>query len=931
MRKNVLKVSVASLFFVGIGVYGQKKDTTAAERKIDEVIVVGYGKSTKAKLTDNVAKISSESIKEIPNANFQNAIVGKAAGVRVNQTNGKLESGFNINVRGSASISAGTSPLYVIDGIPMINSDESTNGAPVNPLVTLSATEIESIEILKDASSAAIYGSRGSNGVVLITTKTGKKGKPRLNLNLSQGFSAPTNKLKWLNAKQYVELFLEAGRNSSWADEDYVKGRLNGYSNNTDWSKGVIDTDWQDYIFQNGSVRDADFSVSGGDDKYNYMFTASNNETKGIIRSNDLDRNTARLNISANPTEKLKLGLSLGFSRTSIDRVSNDNQFTTPMQAVALAPISPAYVDGSPYDGTTYANFLLEDENAYYNTLIKRITGKVFGEYKILKNLVFHSDFGYDNYDQKEVNFRGRKTPFMSTNGYVFNSFVDSENIVFSNYLNYNLNLGSHNFEAIAGTELNKNKRKYSSVTGIKFPSDDFQTIDSAGEISAGSGNVSEFAFFSYFGRLNYDFDGKYLLKASIRRDGSSRFGSANRYGVFPAFSAGWVISKEDFLSSSNTISLLKLRASWGKTGNAEIGNFASRDLWGANSYKQLPGYSANQPENKDLTWEKSTQTDFGLDFGLFSNRISGEIDYYDKKTEGLLFYQNIPYTSGYSNIYRNIGDLSNKGFEFVLNTKNFKTQDFSWESSFNLANNNNKVTSLPDNNADVVVGNVIRRVGERLDSFYLVEYAGVDPANGDALFYKNTLNADGSRDRSTTNDYSEAQRVIAGSSTPDWIAGFTNNIDYKNFDFSFTFQGEFGASIYNAGGIYQSANADWFDNQTVDQMNRWQKPGDITMVPQARLGDGNGTQNSTRYLEKANFIRLRNISLGYSLDKNLTADWGISKIRFYVSASNALTFTKYSGYDPEARSDTARGGGGSTFYSAPPAKTVTFGINVNF
>ena len=931
MRKNVLKVSVASLFFVGIGVYGQKKDTTAAERKIDEVIVVGYGKSTKAKLTDNVAKISSESIKEIPNANFQNAIVGKAAGVRVNQTNGKLESGFNINVRGSASISAGTSPLYVIDGIPMINSDESTNGAPVNPLVTLSATEIESIEILKDASSAAIYGSRGSNGVVLITTKTGKKGKPRLNLNLSQGFSAPTNKLKWLNAKQYVELFLEAGRNSSWADEDYVKGRLNGYSNNTDWSKGVIDTDWQDYIFQNGSVRDADFSVSGGDDKYNYMFTASNNETKGIIRSNDLDRNTARLNISANPTEKLKLGLSLGFSRTSIDRVSNDNQFTTPMQAVALAPISPVYVDGSPFDGTTYANFLLEDENVYYNTLIKRITGKVFGEYKILKNLVFHSDFGYDNYDQKEVNFRGRKTPFMSTNGYVFNSFVDSENIVFSNYLNYNLKLGSHNFEAIAGTELNKNKRKYSSVTGIKFPSDDFQTIDSAGEISDGEGNISEYAFFSYFGRLNYDFDGKYLLKASIRRDGSSRFGSANRYGVFPAFSAGWVISKEDFLSSSNTISLLKLRASWGKTGNAEIGNFASRDLWGANSYKQLPGYSANQPENKDLTWEKSTQTDFGLDFGLFSNRISGEIDYYDKKTEGLLFYQNIPYTSGYSNIYRNIGDLSNKGFEFVLNTKNFKTQDFSWESSFNLANNNNKVTSLPDNNADVVVGNVIRRVGERLDSFYLVEYAGVDSANGDALFYKNTLNADGSRDRSTTNDYSEAQRVIAGSSTPDWIAGFTNNIDYKNFDFSFTFQGEFGASIYNAGGIYQSANADWFDNQTVDQMNRWQKPGDITMVPQARLGDGNGTQNSTRYLEKANFIRLRNISLGYSLDKNLTADWGISKIRFYVSAINALTFTKYSGYDPEARSDTARGGGGSTFYSAPPAKTVTFGINVNF
>ena len=929
MRKNVLKVSVASLFFVGIGVYGQKKDTTAAERKIDEVIVVGYGKSTKAKLTDNVAKISSESIKEIPNANFQNAIVGKAAGVRVNQTNGKLESGFNINVRGSASISAGTSPLYVIDGIPMINSDESTNGAPVNPLVTLSATEIESIEILKDASSAAIYGSRGSNGVILITTKTGKKGKPKLSLNLSQGFSSPTNKVKFLNAKQYVELFLEAGRNVG--RENSVITRLNRYSNNTDWRNGTLDTDWQDYIFQKGSVRDADFTVSGGDDKYNYMFTASNNDTKGIIRKNDLDRNTARLNVSANPTEKLKLGLNLGFSRTSIDRVANDNQFTTPMQAIALAPISPAFVDGEPFDGTTYANFLLEDKYANYNTLIKRITGKIFGEYKILKNLTFNSDFGYDYYNQKEKEFRGKKTPFMSTDGYAYNSWVDTENIVFSNYLSYILKINAHSFSAVAGTELNKNRREFGSVTGIKFPSDDFQNIDSAGEVNAGRGNASEYSFFSYFGRINYDYQGKYLLKASIRKDGSSRFGKANRYGVFPAFSAGWVISKEEFLSSSNVISLLKLRASWGKTGNAEIGDFASRDLWNATSYKQLPAIEPTQPANANLTWEKSTQADLGIDFGFFNNRISGEIDYYDKKTEGLLFYQNIPYTSGYSNIYRNIGDLSNKGFEFVLNTKNFKTQDFSWESSFNLANNNNKVTSLPDNNADVVVGNVIRRVGERLDSFYLVEYAGVDSANGDALFYKNTLNADGSRDRSTTNDYSEAQRVIAGSSTPDWIAGFTNNIDYKNFDFSFTFQGEFGASIYNAAGIYQSANADWFDNQTVDQMNRWQKPGDITMVPQARLGDGNGTQNSTRYLEKANFIRLRNISLGYSLDKNLTADWGISKIRFYVSAINALTFTKYSGYDPEARSDTARGGGGSTFYSAPPAKTVTFGINVNF
>lgn len=930
MRKDVLKLSVASLFFIGVGVYGQKKDTTTTERKIDEVIVVGYGKSTKAKLTDNVAKISSESLKEVPNANFQNAMVGKAAGVRVNQTNGKLESGFNINVRGSASISAGTSPLYVIDGIPMINNDESTNGAPVNPLVTLSATEIESIEILKDASSAAIYGSRGSNGVVLITTKTGKKGKPKLTLNLSQGFSAPTNKMKFLNAKQYVELFLEAGRNVG--RESSVITRLNRYSNYTDWKNGEIDTDWQDYIFQKGSVRDADFSVSGGDDKYNYMFTASNNDTKGIVRKNDLDRNTARLNVSANVTNKLKLGLNLGFSRTSIDRVANDNQFTTPMQAIALAPISPAFVDGEPFDGTTYANFLLEDKYSKYNTLIKRVTGKLFGEYKITKNLTFNSDFGYDYYNQKEKEYRGKKAPIMSTDGYAFNSWVDTENIIFSNYLSYNLKLGSHNFSTIAGTELNKNRREYGSVTGIKFPSDDFQNIDSAGEINAGEGNASEYSFFSYFARANYDYQGKYLLKASIRRDGSSRFGKANRYGTFPAFSAGWVLSKEDFLSASNVISLLKLRASWGQTGNAEIGNFASRDLWNAASYKQLPAIEPSQPENGDLTWEKSNQTDIGLDFGLFNNRITGEIDYYNKKTNGLLFSQDIPYTSGYANIYRNIGDMKNTGFELVINTQNIKKDNFTWDTNFNIALNNNKVVSLPDGNKDQISGNVIKKVGERLDSFYLVEYAGVDSANGDALYYKNTLKADGTLDKTTTNDYSEAQKIVAGSSTPNWIAGLTNTIEYKNFDFSFTLYGEFGGNLYNSGGKFMSTSGgNGYDNQTVDQMNRWQNPGDITNVPQARLGKGNGAEESTRYLEKNDFVRLRNLSLGYSFNKSLINALGVNKLRIYVSAINALTFTKYSGYDPEARSDTNRGGGGSTFYSAPPAKTVTFGINVNF
>ncbi|WP_232058602.1 SusC/RagA family TonB-linked outer membrane protein [Elizabethkingia anophelis] len=483
----------------------------------------------------------------------------------------------------------------------------------------------------------------------------------------------------------------------------------------------------------------------------------------------------------------------------------------------------------------------------------------------------------------------------------------------------------------VAGTEYNKNRREFGSVTGIRFPSDDFQNINSAGEITEGKGEASEYTFFSYFARVNYDYKGKYLLKGSIRRDGSSRFGQANRYGVFPAFSAGWVISKENFLSESNTISLLKLRASWGKTGNAEIGDFAARDQWQATKYKQLPGIEPFQPANPDLTWEKSTQTDIGLDFGLFSNRISGEIDLYNKKTNGLLFQQNIPYTSGYASIYRNIGDMSNKGFEIVLNTQNFRKENFTWNTSFNIARNDNKITALPDNNADQIIGNTILRVGERSASFYLTEYAGVDPANGDALYYKNTLKPDGTLDKTTTNQYSQANRIVAGTFTPLWIGGLTNTLEYKNFDLSFTLYGEFGASMYNSGGKFMSTAGSWFDNQTPDQMNRWQKSGDITNVPQARLGEENGTQESTRYLEKRDFVRLRNLSLGYTLNKDLMKSLGVSKLRIYVSAINLLTFTKYSGYDPEALADTGRGGGGATFYSAPPARTFTFGLNVNF
>ncbi len=898
-----------------------------SDNLLTEVVVIGFGTQTKRNLTDNVAKINSGDIANVPNPSVINNIAGKAAGVQVSQSNGKVEAGLNVRVRGQASISAGTQPLYVLDGIPLINADESNNGSPTNPLLTLSPNEIESIDILKDASSAAIYGSRGANGVVIITTKKGKEGKAKFSLNISNGISSAANKRDWLNAEEYVELFLEAGENGlnfgGWPAAGFVEARLDRYSDGT-WREGTYDTDWQDIALRDGYTRDVDFSVSGGNAKTTYFFSGAYNDTKGIVKGNNLERISSRLNIQHKLTDKFTAGMNMNFSRVDIDRIANDNAFVTPLQAIAQAPISPAYdANGDPFTNTVYANFLLQDKHAFYNTIIRRVTGRAFANYEFIHGLTFNTDFGYDLYAQTEDSFTGRLAPFQSTNGEAFASNVNTESYNFSNYLSYDVGLPEdHDLNIVLGTEFNKSKRRFTSVTGTQFPTDDFQTINSAAEITAGEGSFTEFSFLSYFARATYSYKNKYLFKASVRRDGSSRFGRSNQFGTFSAFSGGWIISEEDFLIDSEVISFLKLRASYGEVGNAEIGNFAALGLFQGVSYNQRPGIAPTQPGNSQLSWESSSQTDFGLEFGVLNNRITGEFAYYNKDTDGLLFASPLPGSSGATSINRNIGRLRSKGVEFSLQTENITNENFKWTTNFNIGQNDNEVVSLPGGN-DVINGRNILREGEVANAFYLIEYAGVDPANGDALYNLN----DGSG--GTTNDPNSAERVVVGNPFPEWIAGLTNTIKYKGFDFNFTLQGEFGASIYNNGGRFQSANADWFDNQTKDQLRRWQKPGDITDVPQARLGWGNGTAHSTRYLQEGDFIRLRNITLGYTLPKEILDKVKFGNVRVYVSGFNLLTFTDYDGYDPESRSDA--GGIGQVFYSAPAAKTVSIGLNLTF
>lgn len=900
-----------------------------SSNQLETVVVVGYGTQSKKKLTDNIARVTAKDIQQIPVSNVQNALVGKLAGVQITQTNGKVDGGINIRVRGAASISAGTQPLYVLDGIPLVTTDESSNGAPTNPLLTLSPNEIESIDVLKDASSAAIYGARGANGVVLITTKRGKEGKGTFSINLSQGVSQATHKRKWLNADQYIELFTEASINGL-GDAVEAEDTFDFLAQGTDWRNREVNTDWQDTAFQDGFNTDADFSVSGGDAKTKYFLSGAYNNTTGIIINNALERITARTNVSHKISDRFTAGMNLSFSRSEIDRIQDDNSFTTPLQAVAQSPLSPARLaDGTANPNTLYANYLLAMDNTFWKTIMRRVTGKVYGELKIIPSLKANSDFSYDLLSQTEDAWYGKNSPFMATDGEAYATSVNNETYIYSNYLTFDKTFGEkHNINAVAGMEFNKFNRRFQSVTSIYFPNDSFQTIDGGAEVNAGSGNQTDYTFVSQFGRLTYSYDNKYILKASIRRDGSSRFGKNERFGSFPAFSAGWIISEENFLKDNATVTFLKLKGSWGKLGNAELGNFASRQLYESKPYNLKSGLSFSQAGNDNLTWEKSTQIDFGVEFGLL-NRISVEADYYKKNTNGLLFKVPLSISSGASTINQNIGEVQSSGVEFTLNTKNIDSDNLKWNTSFNITTNESKVVSMPNNNKDIVTTFTINRVGENISSFYLVEYAGVDSANGDALFVKNTPNTDGSLDKSTTNDYSEAKRVVSGNPFPTLMAGLTNTMNYKGIDFSFTFQGEWGASIYNSAGKYQSVSADYFDNQTTDQLKRWQKPGDITNVPQARLYGSNGTGESTRFLDKTDFVRLRNLTIGYSLSGNAIKELGMSSVRLYATGVNLLTFTNYNGYDPEARRDDT--GIGEEFYSTPPARTIALGVNINF
>jgi TonB-linked SusC/RagA family outer membrane protein len=938
---------------------------TSEVKSLNEVVVTGFGSQIKKDLTGNIARVKGKDIEFMPTPSVDAALQGKAAGVYVNSQSGKLGQAISVRVRGSSSISAGNEPLYVVDGVPVTVSSQSSYGGATNPLVDLNSNDIESIEVLKDASAGAIFGSRAANGVVLITTKKGKNGKTNVTVNVQTGNSQSSRRVPFLNSEQYAELLEEGAKyiddfygtpiTDPFSETQYVKDWMDYFSYGN-WTKDPKKTyEWQDVVFQKGQYRQADLQMSGGNEKTKFFISGQYLDQSGIIIGNRLERMTARMNVDHKANDWLTIGLTTNFARTYNRRLPDDNAFSNPLQSVALMPMTPNIIpEGQPGAGLP-AGTPPGDPNIpmYYNPQLSidygRFTAESFRNFssgyatiKLMPGLTFQSELGVDIMSQQEEGYFQTQTVRNQTRaargiGSNRGTFITNYNT--NNYFNFTKAIGKSDINATVGMQYQQSTTKTNFVEGLDFPSDSYQQIASAATISGGSSTQSAFSFLSYFLRANYKYNDKYLLSLSGRVDASSRFGANNRSGFFPAVSAGWVLSNEKFLRGFQPLSFLKLRASYGIVGNAEIGNFPQLALFaGDRGYAGVGGQAPSQIGNPDLRWETNTQFDIGFDFGFFNNRLTGEIDYYNRRSDDLLLRVNIPTSTGFGSVVRNLGSLENKGVEFVLNTQNL-VGEFKWSTSLNVAFNRNRVLNINGQIIEGGIGRLPNRAmeGQALGVFFGVEYAGVNPANGDAQFYKNTKNADGSLDRTilSNSQFNQAQRQIIGDPNPDVIAGVTNTFSYKGFDFSFQFNGIFGNDVNVYGmGQYSMANMIYEDNQTADQMNRWRKPGDITNVPQARYYFGNGNQPSSRFIVDGSFVRLRTINFGYNLPSKIVKKAKLDRVRLYVSALNLLTFTnKYPLWDPEVNADSfdSNIAKGNDFYTPPQPKTILFGINVGF
>ena len=969
---------------------------------LDEVVVVGYGVQRKRDVTTSISSMKASEL-AVPVSSVDQAIVGKMTGVQVTQPSGMPGGGFTIKVRGSGSITAGTEPLYVVDGFPMSSEAGSGTGQNVSPLSTINMNDIESIEVLKDASAAAIYGSRGANGVVIITTKKGKEGKnlkPIVQYDGYIGFQKRTKKIDMLDAYEYAQLSYDA-HNNSYLDLLAKKGIQGSISDTNEerniklgnkpdlinqayllppeimpyinGEQGLTNTDWQDEVMRTALTHSHNLSLSGGNQSVKYFISGNYSNEEGIVIGSGFEQMGARGKVDAK-FKKFAFGTNLSFNYSVYDIVPTEDRFkeeTIVASALAMSPIMPVYnPDGSynfdqwnwQYSKAQIVNPVAlakekEDQMKRY-----RFLGNIYGEYELYKDLKLRTILGVDFNSYSRSYYRpstlptslDRIPPSIPTGRKRDKNMM---NWIWENTLSYNKTFKEkHNVSAVAGWSAQKESVNASLIEGTGYPNDLVHTVNAATSITDWNATAYEWSLLSALARIQYSFKGKYMFSGALRVDGSSRFGKNNRWGTFPSVSAGWFVSEEDFMKrTSSWLSLLKLRASYGISGNFNIGNYEYYALLGQANYVfgkgeglLSNGLYPSTAGNPDLGWEKTAMFNLGLEFGLF-NMFTFELDLYTSTTSDMLLDVPVAEFSGFSTIPMNIGKVNNKGVEFALTTTN-TWGDFTWNNRFNISANRNKVVDLGGVNEMITTQEsvtFITKVGEPIGNYYTLVTDGVfanqaeiDNSNSPNINDRKYPSVSGAKpgdfrfkDMDGNMEINENDRTITGNYMPDFTYGYTSEFKYKNVDLSISMQGVKGNEIANINRRYINSMEGYANNQK-DALYRWNSesnPGNGYTVRANRSATGLNATTSTWHIEDGSYLRIKNITLGYTFSNEWVNMLALNNARIYISTQNPFTFTKYSGYNPEVNMKGTSITPGIDYGTYPLAKSFVFGLNVTF
>lgn len=896
----------------------------ASDNTLDEVVVIGYGSQDRNKLVQSVSTVTNENIKDMPATSPQELLQGQASGVQVVNSSGILGAAPVIKIRGVASISSGGRPLIVIDGVPLNDSvvTQGQGGVPLNPLSDINPNDIESFNVLKDAAATAIYGSRGANGVILITTKSGRKNQDtRVSLDFNTSFSKSTDIFDMMNADEYRSFRVERARpNDPASVSDFPQTSYN-------WAPNVVRT---------GVSKNVNLSLNGGDEKTTYFLGLTHSNQEGFIIGNNLKKSSGRVNIIHDAKDWLKLGANISITDTENDRVGSANNTFAPLTTAFLQIpwVEPYDANGNFVNTGFLANVIaiealdINDANSF------RTIGNVFGEIKLFNDLKFKSSFGIDrtNLEQFQRSFE------VNTAGGFGQSIINQQKkYVFTNTLTYNSSFSdSHNISTVIGMQYEEEENRATTVNATGFLSDDQINTTSASTPGTTNNTVTASRLVGYFVRANYSYQNKYSLEGSVRRDGSSRFGANNRFGTFWAVGGAWQIHNEEFFDSS-IINKLKLRANYGVAGNDRIGDYASLENFGGGIVSNYNGFSGLRQlgaANPNLKWERSASFNVGFETALFNNRLRLNVDYYNKQTSDLILNVPIPNTNGGLNsIIDNVGKMENKGFDIDISGDIINTKDFTWTTSLNIGLNKNKVLSLPGANLDdqgrrFVAGSAEQRAieGHSVNSFYLIRYKGVNPDTGHAEW----LDIDGN----VTTNPTAADRVITGDANPDAVGGFRNIIKYKNFDLNLFFNYSLGNDIYISGLRFTDNPVSGFNKRRL-LLDVWRNPGDNSYLPSFGSPTiGTFSQRSTLQMKDGSFIRLKNVTFGYTFSKSVLDKIGfLDSVRLYATASNLFTIKddELKGIDPEVTNSINNGLQGQTFFTPPQSKSYLFGLRVTF